>query len=286
MVHETQFGNSDALKYLRTPLPSDDKYSRGVVGFVSGSEQYPGAAVLGVTAALSVGVGMVRFLSSAKPTSLVLGARPEVVIREGHVDAWVLGSGIDSSERSDQTTESILAAFATGAPCVVDAGALDLIDSLEDSAPAGTWVVITPHAHELARMFTRAGTEVSVNDIMADPAAWAQKAAQKWKVSVLLKGAETVVVDRDDQDSVILPAQGSAWLATAGTGDVLAGAIGAVLAGASVTHASAREFTGCVAAAATLHANASRSLPAPFTALTLADALGAARRALSAPPKR
>ena len=285
MAHETQFGNSDALQYLHLPQPGDDKYSRGVVGFVTGSEQYPGAAVLGVTAALSVGVGMVRFLSSTKPTALVLDARPEVVVREGHVDAWVLGSGIDASDRSDQTTESILAAFATGSPCVIDAGALDLIDSLEDSAPAGSWAVITPHAHELARMFTRAGADVSAEDIKAHPATWAQKAAQKWNVSVLLKGATTVVVDRDSQDSVILPPRGSAWLATAGTGDVLAGAIGAVLAGASARHLSARELTGCVAAAATLHANASRLLPAPFTALALADALGAARRELSATPK-
>ena len=85
----------DAARHIAIPGEHDDKYSRGVLGLITGSEQYPGAAVLGVEAALHTGVGMVRYLGPARATELVLQRRPEAVTANGRVEAWVLGSGMD-----------------------------------------------------------------------------------------------------------------------------------------------------------------------------------------------
>src|SRR5918993_3549276 len=90
----------DAARALRKPTASDDKYSRGVVGLRTGSEAYPGAAVLGVEAAARTGVGMIRYLGPPAPSSLVLQRRPETVTADGRVQAWVIGSGTDAAARS------------------------------------------------------------------------------------------------------------------------------------------------------------------------------------------
>jgi hydroxyethylthiazole kinase-like uncharacterized protein yjeF len=225
---------------------------------------------------------MVRFVSDAAPTDLVLQRHPEVVCREGRADAWVLGSGIDQDSRSATATNRIREALESQAPCVIDAGALDLVNHA--TGPT----VITPHANELARMLVASGRAVTRDDIAADPVTWAKTAAHEWDVCVLLKGHTTVIAAPGDGD-VILPPSGSEWLATAGTGDVLAGALGAVLATSAARHAheggttplDPDTVTRCAAAAATLHARASRTLAAPFTALELASALSAARRSLA-----
>lgn len=278
-ISTRKFDEVDASVYLVAPGVNDDKYTRGVVGFVTGSQQYPGAAVLGVSAALRTGVGMVRFLSEAVPTALVLQSHPEVVCRDGRVNAWVLGSGVDQSQRTAVMTERMLAALASHAPCVLDAGALDLVDR------ACGPTVVTPHAHELARMFTAAGQLVSPDDVATDSVRWAKTAADRWNVCVLLKG-HTTVIALPGETSVLMPTSGSEWLATAGTGDVLAGALGAVLATVAArcetlrVAFTAETLAGCAATAATLHAKASQSIAAPFTALELAQALSVARRTL------
>lgn len=276
-VTHVNFSELDAAQYLIAPTPRDDKYSRGVVGLLTGSEEYPGAAVLGVSAALHTGIGMVRFVGSATPTALVLQHRPETVCRPGHADAWVLGSGVDTSVRHKDFTKRMLTALNSGVPCVLDAGALDLV------ARASRHTVITPHAHELARMFATVRVRLTADEIAADPVRWARDAARRWQVCVLLKGSQTVIANADGAQ-VIRPLAGSSWLATGGTGDVLAGVIGAVLASVSAAHdgqLSDEQLTGCVAAAATLHAKASQLIPVPFTALDLAATLGAARRAIT-----
>lgn len=278
-IRTREFAESEAADYLITPRAGDDKYTHGVVGFVTGSEQYPGAAVLGVSAALHTGVGMVRFLSEAAPTELVLQRHPEVVCRDGRAHAWVLGSGVDPGQRSDETAERMLTALASNAVCVLDAGALDLVNRVTGMA------VITPHAQELSRLFAEAGVEVSAPQLVDEPARWSAEAADRWGVCVLLKGHNTVIA-APGESSVFLPPSGSEWLATAGTGDVLAGALGAIVATVAARYeADGVEFTistvaACAATAAVLHAKASRSISAPFTTLELADALGSARRAL------
>src|SRR3982751_3786461 len=134
------FGPRDAREWIAVPGPDDDKYSRGVVGFVTGSARYPGAAVLGVEAALHTGVGMVRYLGPGRPTRLVLQRRPEAVTTEGRVQAWVLGSGQDATERDDATRDLLDTALAQDVPVVLDSGALDLVDRA--AGPR----VLTPHA--------------------------------------------------------------------------------------------------------------------------------------------
>ena len=115
-------GQADAAAWIAVPGPDDDKYSRGVLGLVTGSERYPGAAVLGAEAALHTGVGMLRYLGGARDA--VLARRPEAVTAEGRVQAWVLGSGIDPDD--PLLGERMRAALAEGVPTVLDAGALDL----------------------------------------------------------------------------------------------------------------------------------------------------------------
>src|SRR5436190_19901418 len=99
------FGPAEAATRIAVPGVDDDKYSRGVTGFVTGSARFPGAAVLGVEAALHTGVGMVRYLGPGRPTRLVLQRRPEAVTASGRVQAWVLGSGQDAADRDDSTAE-------------------------------------------------------------------------------------------------------------------------------------------------------------------------------------
>lgn len=278
-IQTEPFTAEDTAAMLRSPTALDDKYTRGVVGFVTGSHDYPGAAVLGVTAALHTGVGMVRFRGEQDVATLVLQRRPEVVCVPGRVDAWVLGSGVDAASRSWHLEVLMREALASGVPCVLDAGALDLVTAVSG------WAVITPHARELSRMFAGVGRDISVEQIRDEPERWASEAAATWSVTVLLKGSRTLVAS-PSSPRVREPVAGSAWLATAGTGDVLAGALGAVLATQAAwqsqadSHARARTAADtddrdrAVAAAATLHALASKSLPGPFTALQLAEALG------------
>ncbi|MEO7545594.1 MAG: ADP/ATP-dependent (S)-NAD(P)H-hydrate dehydratase [Terrimesophilobacter sp.] len=214
---------AQARDFIAVPRLGDDKYSRGVLGVITGSDDYPGAAVLGVDAALHTGVGMLRYLGSERPTGLVLARRPEVVTIDGRVHAWLLGSGM-SAETHDPLTEArLVTALESGHPTVLDAGALE---SLSDSTGP---VVITPHHGELARLL-----HVDVAEVSAEPEVWAQRASESLGATVVLKGHTTLVCGPGGCLSVTSP---TTWLATAGTGDALAGILGALLA----THAAAIE---------------------------------------------
>ncbi len=143
----------DAARVLRMPTAADDKYSRGVVGIRTGSDAYPGAAVLGVEAAWRTGVGMVRYLGPSRPTGLVLARRPETVTVSGRVQAWVIGSGTDAGERSDAETAALREILSGSDPVVVDAGALDL------AAGAAAPRIVTPHAREQSRLRSALGLD-------------------------------------------------------------------------------------------------------------------------------
>ena len=95
----TAWTPDDARHSIAVPGTADDKYSRGVLGMVTGSTRFPGAAVLGVEAALHTGLGMVRYLGPTEVGTLVLQRRPEIVLGDGRVQAWLLGSGIDAAHR-------------------------------------------------------------------------------------------------------------------------------------------------------------------------------------------
>ncbi|MFT4234069.1 MAG: NAD(P)H-hydrate dehydratase [Microbacterium sp.] len=279
-----EWGAADARGVLRVPTASDHKYSRGVVSLRTGSESYPGAAVLSVEGATRAGVGMVRWDGPSSVAALVLQRRPETVIGTGRTTAWVIGSGMDARARTDAEAAILHDILSGTEPAVVDAGALDL------AASAACPVIVTPHDGELREVRIPLGfgiddvDEAPLNERLASGFAERALVARETAVAlgavVLLKGASTIVATPGGWWTVVR--SGTPWLATAGSGDVLAGVIGAVLAGAQ---AESVEDLGPVAATgAWLHGAAARlaagassaSIGHPITAIDVAGHLPAA----------
>ncbi|NEG55522.1 bifunctional ADP-dependent NAD(P)H-hydrate dehydratase/NAD(P)H-hydrate epimerase [Bifidobacterium platyrrhinorum] len=243
---------------IRLPRVDDAKYSRGVVGLVTGSARYPGAAVLTTRAAARTNVGMVRYLGPERAQDMVLAALPEAVLGKGHVQSWVVGSGVPDNDGDPElrdiqreTIAALLAHYSTDdegsaamPPVVVDAGALDL---LPDHVPSQ--VVLTPHAGELARMLG-----VSTAEVACEPLRFAREAQTATGATVLLKGPATIVVG--DGGHTFVAGAGPAWLGTAGAGDVLAGLTGALLAQTGTADPDPELVAETVASAAYLHGSA------------------------------
>lgn len=264
---------ADVAALWPVPGPGDHKYSRGVLGVVAGTPTYPGAAVLAVSAAVRAGVGMVRYVGPAAVRRAVLAARPEVVAGEGRVQAWLLGPGVDPAhaKQARRVGDALERALTEGQPAVLDAGALALAPGT--LAP---WCVLTPHAGELAALLTRLGEDVDRAAVTAEPLRWARLAHERTGATVLLKGSTTVVAGAGG--AVFAQADAPGWLATAGSGDVLAGLLGALLAGrAGDVLADPPLAAGLAAAAALVHGHAaSAAVPGgPVAALDVAHALPA-----------
>ncbi|GAA1108601.1 NAD(P)H-hydrate epimerase [Arthrobacter flavus] len=216
---------ADAAALYRRPRPADHKYTRGVLGIAAGSAMYPGAAVLATGAALATGLGMVRYLGPPSVADLVNRTHPEAVcsqeqVKPTHVQAWLVGPGAD--EDPDQRRRA-RDAMASGLPTVVDAGALALLP--RRLAPQ---VILTPHAGELQAVLAKRKVKATRRDIEAAPTEYARIAAELTGATVLLKGAVTVVAS--PSGSLFSQADATPWLATAGSGDTLAGILGALIA--------------------------------------------------------
>lgn len=207
----TSLQAEDVARLLPVPDAAAHKYSRGVVGVRAGSVQYPGAGVLCVSGASSGLVGMVRYAGGAADE--VRAAHPEIVVGAGKVQAWVVGSG-----GGEGAGEALAESLADGVPVVVDADALAHLDG-----PLGVPALLTPHAGELARMLGVEREEVEARQLHH-----AREAARRFAAVVLLKGRHTLVAAPDGR--VRVSTSGVPWLATAGSGDVLAGLCGALLA--------------------------------------------------------
>ena len=274
----------DVRPLLRVPGRSDDKRTRGTVALRTGSHAYPGAAVLGVEAAWRAGAGYVRYIGPRRPADLVLGRRPETVVAEPlpaadvHADAWVIGSGTDPALRTPEETDGLHRLLAGAVPVVVDAGALDLV-------PAGAPVIVTPHAGEFVRLRATLGLTPLASEALDDPERRAAAVLETARVlggTVLLKGATTLVAAADAAHAIAVDA-GTGWLAAAGTGDVLAGVIGALVASDRAGGRST-PLPELAATAAWLHGHAGRiaaavaggSVGRPLVALDVAEALPAA----------
>jgi hydroxyethylthiazole kinase-like uncharacterized protein yjeF len=199
---------------LPSPERESDKYRRGVVGIAAGSDRYTGAAVLCVGGAVAGGAGMVRYVGPDHATGQVLARWPEVVAGAGRVQAWAVGSG-----GGEEAGERLRRAAEDDVPLVVDADALTAYADLRPGVPT----LLTPHAGELARLLAVERVEVEGRRLHH-----ATRAARELDAVVLLKGSTTVVADPSGQ--VWVSGAGTAALATAGTGDVLAGLAGALLA--------------------------------------------------------
>lgn len=262
------FTASDVV--IAVPGEHDDMYSRGVLGAIIGSDSYPGAAVLGVEAALRTGVGMVRYVGPARAADLVLARRPEAVVGMGRVQAWLIGSGTDHATFDDPQAAQ---AMAQGVPVILDGGALEL--HAQRTGP----VVITPHYRELARVLG-----ATADEIAADPASWSVRAAEQLGVTVLLKGHTTQVAGPGVQLSV---RSAPTWLATAGAGDALAGIFGALVATHSADIGNDEGMLARLAAsAAVIHGLAAdrASRGGPLTILDLCAELPAVIAELLATP--
>ena len=205
------------------PGPEDDKYSQGVTGIAAGSATYPGAAVLATGSSVLSTSGMVRY---AGPAADVVRSRwPEVVATgsvtdAGRVQAWVVGPGIGTGQEGRGVLRHVL---EEGVPVCADADATTLMAQYPDVLDArdpGTPLVLTPHAGEFARL---TGGEPGEDRVSA-----VRDAARKYDAVVLLKGNTTLVAAPDGR--VLANVARGSWLATAGSGDVLSGLVGSLLA--------------------------------------------------------
>ncbi|MFC8001710.1 NAD(P)H-hydrate dehydratase [Streptomyces olivaceus] len=256
--------HADVALLLPVPGAESDKYRRGVVGVAAGSARYPGAAVLAVAGALRGGAGAVRYVGPAGDA--VIARFPETLVsdegpkRAGRVQAWVVGPGAGDDA---STVAEVLAAEV---PVLIDADGLRLADpEAVRSRTAPT--LMTPHAGEAAALLGASREEVEGARLSS-----ARELAARYGAAVLLKGSTTVVASPDG-GPVRVNATGTSWLATAGSGDVLSGLAGSLLAtGLSTSDAGST--------AAYLHGLAGRlaSDGAPTGAHDVANAIPAAWR--------
>jgi hydroxyethylthiazole kinase-like uncharacterized protein yjeF len=269
----------DVAAILPRPSAESDKYRRGVLGLLAGSEQYTGAAVLATGSAIHGGAGMVRLVSA--PAALMAAREhwPEAVMAvadasaaehsieaAGRVQAWAAGPGMGTG---DDAAGLLAAVLATDLPVLVDADGITILAAHRELLSRSAPTLITPHAGELARL-----TGADRADIEARRLEHATAAAAELGITVLLKGSTTVIAEPGG--AVLVNSTGSAWLATAGSGDVLSGLTGALLA-QGIPPAQA------AAAAAYLHGIAGRlaSRDAPIGASDLITALPAAIRTVT-----
>jgi hydroxyethylthiazole kinase-like uncharacterized protein yjeF len=239
------------------PGPRDDKYTQGVTGVLAGSSTYPGAAILCTAAAVAATSGMVRYAGTA--AAEVVSHWPEVVAAPtmnaaGRVQAWVVGPGLGTDEAG---AAALWFALGTDLPVVVDADALTILaahPTLVADRRAPT--VLTPHAGEFARL---AGHPPGDDRVAAT-----RRLADAFGATVLLKGNVTVIAE-PGAPTHLNPA-GQSWAATAGSGDVLSGVIGALLAAGLPTGEAAAMAAFVHARAAGLSAADPGPRPAPTSA--------------------
>ena len=237
------YGAADVAALLPRPGRESDKYRRGVLGIVAGSDRFTGAAALAVGGALRGGAGLMRLVSAEAAVAVVRQHWPEAVITVtgaagdeigavGRVQAWLAGPGMGTDEQAHRRLAAVL---ATDLPVLVDADGLTLVagaPALVAQRRAPT--LLTPHAGELARLLN-----ADPADVTARRTEHARAAARAFGCCVLLKGSTTVIAAADDSPLLVNPT-GTGWLATAGTGDVLAGLAGALIAqGLDVREAAA-----------------------------------------------
>ncbi|MFE1516574.1 NAD(P)H-hydrate dehydratase [[Kitasatospora] papulosa] len=258
---------ADVAALLPVPDAGSDKYRRGVVGVAAGSERYPGAAVLAVAGALRGGAGAVRYAGPG--ADAVIARFPETLVhpgppsKAGRVQAWVAGPGLGGSSASAEAVADVLAADV---PVLVDADGLRLMDAAAVRARTAA-TVLTPHAGEAAALLGVGREEVEAGRLAA-----VRELAARYRATVLLKGSTTLVAEPGDAPVRVNPT-GTSWLATAGSGDVLSGLTGSLLAAGLAPRDAA-------SVGAYLHGLAARRAAdgAPVAAQDVADAVPAAWR--------
>jgi len=238
---------ADLLRAMPLPAPGENKDERGRVLIAGGSRAVPGAVLLAAEAALRAGAGKVRVaagqgiapgLALCLPEALVMGlpetkggelapeAAESLVKSAGHSDAVLLGPGATGKDETAALVEGVLAHLdPENCPAVaLDAGALCHHEALRAALrPHAGRAVLTPHAGEMASML-----DIARDDVEADPLGTGRHAASLLQAVVVVKGAQTHVVNPDGA-AWFYPG-GGAGLATSGSGDVLAGVLAGLLA--------------------------------------------------------
>ncbi|MEV4503184.1 NAD(P)H-hydrate dehydratase [Streptomyces klenkii] len=257
--------HADVAALLPRPEAESDKYRRGVVGVVAGSARYPGAAVLAVAGALHGGAGAVRYTGPA--ADAVIARFPETLVsagppsKAGRVQAWVVGPGLGDGAEARQALEDVL---ASDVPVLVDADGLRLMSP--DAVRSRTAeTVLTPHAGEAAALLG-----VSRERVESGRLAAVRALAERYGVTALLKGSTTLIAAAPGSrghHTVRVNPTGTPWLATAGSGDVLSGLTGSLLAAGLPGRDAA-------SVGAYLHGLAARELgDAPLTAVGVSEEL-------------
>lgn len=238
-----------------------NKYRRGVVGVMAGSVRYPGAAVLAVGSALRSGAGAVRHVGPREVGTGVLAQWPETMVSDGapgdagRVQAWVVGPGIGAD---DTVAERVGQVLALDLPTLVDADGLaglaqlatDKLDAPGRVAGREKPILLTPHSGEAARLLAAFGADWKPDEIEARRLAAVRELAERYHCTVLLKGSTTLVAE-PGRETVRVNRTGTPALATAGSGDVLSGLGGGLLAAGLSTFDAG-------SAAAWLHGEAAR----------------------------
>ncbi len=237
----------DAKRLLPRRPADAHKGSFGKVLVIAGSARYPGAAILAASAAYKVGAGLVALATAESLIPSLVAAMPEVTFHPlpehdgpgilgsdaadalraslADYDAVVIGCGLGQAAATATFVRSIVQdeRMASTRGLVIDADGLNALSGEAVWGEIGTPFVLTPHPGEMARLI-----ETESDAVQADRLGVALGRAAAWNGHVVLKGANTIVAAPDGRASV--SAIANAALATAGSGDVLAGAIGGLLA--------------------------------------------------------
>jgi len=244
---------------LRPPGPDSHKFTRGMVAIASGG--MAGAALLASEAAMRAGAGYVALLGPVRPGephALVRKPLDDHALADPRIGALLVGPGLG---RGDDAKAILEKALATHHPLVIDGDALHLVTPERLKARGGA-MILTPHAGEFDALFGKGGASKIDRTLAAAGASGAV---------VAFKGADTVIAAPDGRAHVAGDAND--WLSTAGTGDVLAGTVSAMLA-------SGLAPLDAAAAGVWLHRDAARRAGAAFIADDLAAMLTPARAGL------
>ena len=226
---------SDLLPLLNRPSHSN-KGTYGKLLLVAGSRNMAGAAILAGKAAYSSGCGLVRILTPEENRIIIQTALPEAILTTYDTEnldidlikdavqwanAIVIGPGLSTAKAAEAVLECVLT--TTAVPLILDADALNIVakdmTKLKHTVP----VIITPHLGEMSRL-----TKKGVSEIQENLMETAEESAKKYEVTCILKDERTIICTPDGE--VFLNLSGNAGMATAGSGDVLSGIAGSILA--------------------------------------------------------
>ena len=235
-------------KELRSLLPEriswGHKGTFGKLVCVCGCDRYIGAAAMSTEAAMRTGVGLTELITTDKCISTIAGARPEIIYsaapdkdgilskqsfalieqRASSASAVLIGCGIGHNDETEELMQKVVE--SSSVPLIIDADGINsLCPNIDILLKKRSAVILTPHPAELARLCGMSTAEVS-----SDREGYAAALAKKYTVTVVSKGAETIVTD--GRRSVIART-GNTALSKAGSGDMLAGAIGSFTAQSS-----------------------------------------------------